>query len=403
MCLPPSKSISNRVLLITALSGGLSRVRNLSDCDDTKAMLDALNTMPPVVDVGASGTAMRFLTAYLCVRGGEHVITGTERMRHRPIRVLAEALGYLGADITYEGAEGYPPLRIKGGGIKGGRVEMRGDVSSQYISALLMIAPVLEGGIELTLTGDIISRPYIDLTLCVMRDFGADAEWTGNDTIRVEPHPYRQCDFSVESDWSAASYWYEAMALCPDDEAEIRLSGLSDGSRQGDSAVKYLFNLLGVKTIFKTKDEDCSCPVTIRHMAGRVSHIEYDFSNQPDMVPTLVVSCAMLGVPFRFSGLQSLRIKETDRIKALKTEMRKLGFVLRENGGGVLEWEGTRCRPVETPVIDTYDDHRMAMAFAPASLLLPRLGVNDPKVVSKSYPRFWGDLRAAGFKITEAD
>ena len=401
--LPASKSISNRALVMNALAGNKVMPDNLSDCDDTRVILDALRRMPETIDIGAAGTAMRFMTAYLAAVPGSHVLTGTERMKHRPIRALVDALRYIGADIEYEGEEGYPPLRINGRRLEGGVIEMPGDISSQYISALLMIGPVLERGLELRLTGEVVSRPYIDLTMCMMRDFGADAEWTDVDTITVRPKPYEPRPFFIESDWSAASYWYETLVLAEDGESEIRLDGLTDGSRQGDSAVKYLFSMLGVRTMFKTRERGVPTTVTLKRVEARPPRLDYDFVNQPDMVQTFVVCCALAGVPFRFTGLASLKIKETDRVEALKTEMKKLGYVVRETAAGELSWDGERCLRAENIVIDTYEDHRMAMAFAPAATVSPGLAINNPHVVSKSYPHFWDELRRAGFTITEAD
>lgn len=399
--LPASKSISNRALVMNALAGSKVMPDNLSDCDDTRVILDALSRMPETIDIGAAGTAMRFMTAYLAVTPGCHTLTGTERMKHRPIRALVDALRYIGADIAYEGEEGYPPLRINGRRLEGGRLEIPGDISSQYISALLMVGPVLERGLELRLTGEIISRPYIDLTLCMMRGFGADAEWTDVDTISVRPVPYGPRPFFIENDWSAASYWYETLVLARDGESEVRLDGLTDGSRQGDSAVKYLFSMLGVRTVFKTRERGVPTTVTLKRVEPVPPRLDYDFVNQPDMVQTFVVCCALAGVPFRFTGLASLKIKETDRVEALKTEMRKLGYVVRETAAGELSWDGERCQQADDLVIKTYEDHRMAMAFAPAATVFPGLRIDQPQVVSKSYPHFWDELRRAGFTITE--
>ena len=399
--LPASKSISNRALVMNALAGSKVMPDNLSDCDDTRVILDALRRMPETIDIGAAGTAMRFMTAYLAVTPGSHTLTGTERMKHRPIRALVDALRYIGADIAYEGEDGYPPLRINGRRLEGGRLEIPGDISSQYISALLMVGPVLERGLELRLTGEIISRPYIDLTLCMMRGFGADAEWTDVDTISVRPVPYGPRPFFIENDWSAASYWYETLVLARDGESEVRLDGLTDGSRQGDSAVKYLFSMLGVRTVFKTRERGVPTTVTLKRVEPVPPRLDYDFVNQPDMVQTFVVCCALAGVPFRFTGLASLKIKETDRVEALKTEMRKLGYVVRETAAGELSWDGERCQQADDLVIKTYEDHRMAMAFAPAATVFPGLKIDQPQVVSKSYPHFWDELRRAGFTITE--
>ena len=398
--LPASKSVSNRALIIYALSGGYKLPQNLSDCDDTEVIINAIRYMPEVIDIKAAGTAMRFMTAYLSVMRGIHVITGTERMKHRPIRVLVDALRKLGADIKYVNEEGFPPLRITGRKLTGGLLEIPGNVSSQFISALLMIGPVLEEGLELRLTGNIISRPYIDLTLWMMREFGADADWSAGDTISVKPQPYKNRDYVIENDWSGASYWYEMVALSSDRDATVQLSGLMDGSKQGDSVVKYIFSLLGVKTKFETSKKEGLQTVTLQRSGRCVPRLEYDFVNSPDLAQTVVVACCAKGVPFHFRGLSTLKIKETDRIEALKKELLKLGYVLKDFNGSELVWDGTRCNPLKQAVIDTYEDHRMALSFAPLSLQQP-IVINNPQVVTKSYPRFWDDLKSAGFEISE--
>lgn len=399
--LPASKSISNRVLVIHSLSGGNSTLHNLSDCDDTQVMINALRDMPEVIDIKAAGTAMRFMSAYLSVTEGEHVITGTERMKHRPIGVLVDALRRLGADIEYVGEQGYPPLRIRGKQLEGGTLEVPGNISSQYISALLMIGPALRNGLELRLTGDIISRPYIDLTLHVMHEFGCKIEWSSVDTISVKPQRYDDREYVVENDWSASSYWYEMLALSEDKESGVVLPGLRDASRQGDSVVRYLYSLLGVKTAFKNDDHGQNTKVALTRHFSALTRMDYDFINQPDLAQTFVVTCCALGIPFHFTGLASLKIKETDRIEALKTEMRKLGYVLRDVNDCELEWDGERCEAEDNPSIDTYEDHRMAMSFAPLAITLGCIRINNPEVVSKSYPNYWDDLRKAGFEITE--
>lgn len=401
--LPASKSISNRALVIHALSDGDTQPDNLSDCDDTEVIIKALNDKPDVIDIKAAGTAMRFMTALLAANDGEHTITGTERMKHRPIDILVDALRRLGADIEYLENDGFPPLRIKGHSLEGGSLEIKGDVSSQFISALLMIGPKMYHGLTLKLNGNIISRPYVDLTLCTMRDFGADAEWTDNDTIVVKPQPYKPTAYFIENDWSAASYWYEMMALTKDDEAEIKLEGLMDGSLQGDSVVKYLFSMLGVKTTFESRKRGTPTTVTLKRTGLVSARLDYDFINQPDLAQTFVVTCCLMGVPFHFTGLASLRIKETDRIEALKREMAKLGYTIDDGDGNELAWNGERQEAMEYPAIDTYEDHRMAMAFAPAAFIVPRLRINNPGVVTKSYPNFWNDLKKAGFRIEESD
>ena len=399
--LPASKSISNRALIIYALSDCCILPENLSDCDDTEVIIRALRNRPATIDIGAAGTAMRFTTAYLAATdSGEHVLTGTERMKHRPIKVLVDALRRLGANIEYEGAEGFPPLRIKGQRLEGGRLEIEGNISSQYISALLMIGPVLSKGLMLHLKGEIISRPYIDLTLWTMREFGADAEWSSVDTIEVKPKPYQARSYYIENDWSAASYWYEMVALSDDKEVEVHLQGLMDGSKQGDSSVRYIFSLLGVKTSFGSLKSGRPTKVTLRKNGHCVPRLEYDFVNSPDLAQTFVVTCCAMGVPFRFTGLQTLKIKETDRIKALKTEMAKLGYTLKSSNDCELSWDGQRSAFSSPVVIDTYDDHRMALAFAPLALQ-QSITIANPQVVTKSYPQFWSDLRDAGFVIQE--
>ncbi|MGP1595459.1 MAG: 3-phosphoshikimate 1-carboxyvinyltransferase [Prevotella denticola] len=401
--LPASKSISNRALIIHALTGGNVMPENLSDCDDTKVIIRALSHRPEVIDIKAAGTAMRFMTAYLSVTEGEHTITGTERMKHRPIGVLVDALRYLGAEIEYAGEKGFPPLRIRGRQLEGGRLEIPGNVSSQYISALLMIAPVLSKGLEMKLTGGIVSRPYIDLTLHLMHQFGVSAEWTDIDSITVKPQPYRQRPYTIENDWTAASYWYEILALTDELGSKVVLPGMLDGSRQGDSAVRYIFSLLGIKTAFADREADRLTDATLTRHSCMLNRMDYDFTNQPDLAQTLIATCPVLGIPFHFTGLGSLRIKETDRIEAMKTEMEKLGYILHADSGTELSWEGDRCEPAAQPVIDTYEDHRMAMSFAPLAIRLGRIGINHPEVVSKSYPHYWNDLRKAGFHIVQTD
>ena len=401
--LPASKSISNRALVINALSGSKEVPENLSDCDDTDVMVTALRDMPYEINIKAAGTAMRFTSALLSVtEGEEHIITGTDRMKHRPIEVLVNALRNLGADIEYAGEEGFPPLKIRGKKLAGGLLEIPGNVSSQYISALLMIGPRLTNGLTLHLTGDIISRPYIEMTICTMQEFGADVEWTDASTIRVKAGGYKERPFFIENDWSASSYWYEMAALMnkANTNANITLTGLMDGSRQGDSAIRYMFSVLGVKTAFATRKKLVPTNVALKAQKCTMPRFDFDFINQPDLAQTLVVCTALMGIPFRFTGLQTLRIKETDRIAALKKEMKKLGYVLDDSEEGVLSWDGTRCEPDAEPAIDTYEDHRMAMAFAPAAILFPGLIINNPEVVSKSYPKFWNDLEKAGFDLT---
>ena len=400
--MPASKSISNRALIIHALSCGDILPQNLSVCDDTEVIIDAMQRRPYEIDIKGAGTAMRFLTAFLATQPGEHVITGTDRMKQRPIGILVNALRYLGADIEYLGEEGYPPLRINGRTLEGGYIEVAGNISSQYISALLMIAPTLKNGLQLRITDGAISRPYIDLTLWMMREYGADADWSDADTITVNAKPYERHEYTIESDWSAAAYWYEMLALRGNDESEVRFKGLMDASRQGDSIVKYIFSLLGVKTKYSTVEGERFPTVSIKSHQCMLPRLDYDFSSVPDLAQPVVVTCALRGIPFRFTGLATLRIKETDRIEALKKELKKVGYVIYDENDNTLIWDGETCEPSFEP-IDTYEDHRMAMAFAPAAIKYPGLKINNPEVVSKSYPHYWEDLKKVGFEIIESE
>lgn len=409
--LPASKSISNRALIINALAKGKYTPQNLSDCDDTVVMVRALQAaVGDTIDIMAAGTAMRFLTAYLTVTPGSRILTGTERMQNRPIELLVNALRELGATIAYVEKEGYPPLHITGGTWNKGSICLPGHVSSQYISALLMIGPVLPEGLTITLEGNVISRPYIDLTLQLMRDFGAKSEWIDSNTLFVSPQPYQSVPYFVESDWSAASYWYQMVALAPQ-ESTIELPALFAQSYQGDSQVAQLFQALGVETTYHTPEnrkeqgvapkEEKNSGITLTKKGKAVERFEVNFINQPDLAQTFVVTCALLNIHFHFSGLQSLKIKETDRMAALIAEMKKLGYLITESEGSILSWEGERCPVATHCAIDTYEDHRMAMAFAPASLIVPHLIINEPHVVTKSYPNYWEDLTKAGFTITQ--
>lgn len=400
--LPASKSISNRALILHALARGTQELHNLSDCDDTRVMINALQGNPEHIDILAAGTAMRFLTAYLSVTPGTRIITGTQRMQQRPIRILVDALRELGADIEYVGNEGFPPLRITGRELQGDEISLAGNVSSQYISALLMIGAVLPKGLHLHLTGEIISRPYINLTLQLMRDFGARAEWVSDNSITVYPGGYRDVSFTVESDWSAASYWYQMLALSgsnkdkEEDNAqklppEVELFGLFAHSYQGDSRGAEIFSRLGVRTEYTGNG------VRLTKTDVTVERLTEDMVDIPDLAQTFVVTCCLMNIPFRFTGLQTLKIKETDRITALITELKKLGYVVRSEEDSILLWDGERCTAEDSPVISTYEDHRMAMAFAPASLVLPEVRIDEPQVVSKSYPAYWEDLAKAGF------
>ena len=393
--LPASKSISNRALTINSLSGSNIPPLNISDCDDTRVMCEWLQKKPMTVDIGAAGTAMRFSTALLAVMEGTHVITGSERMKNRPIAVLVDALRHLGAHIDYVEKFGFPPLEITGNpDIEGGRISLPGDISSQYISALLMIGPQLKSGLTLELTGNIVSRPYINMTLAIMKEFGACAGWTADNVIEVKNGGYSPREYSVENDWSAASYWYEMMALTDRQYAEIVLPNLFKESLQGDSKGAEIFRFLGVETAYTQEG------VVLRKSGLVADRLDFDFVEIPDLAQTFTVTCCMLGIPFHFKGLQSLKIKETDRINALKVEMRKLGYVLEDRNDSELIWEGLQCELEKDAAIDTYEDHRMAMAFAPAALKRDSILINNPDVVTKSYPNYWKNLQAVGFSLT---
>lgn len=391
--LPASKSISNRALILNAMTG-LPKgdfLQNLADCDDTLVMNKALTFDSNKIDIGAAGTSMRFLTAFLAGMEGEWEITGSERMQNRPIRLLVDALNSLGADITYLEQEGFPPLKIRGKKLKGGSISIDGGISSQYLSALMMAAPAMENGLTLTIEGTLISKPYFLMTLEMMRLWGVESTWDGT-TVVINPQRYVQIPFTVESDWSGASYWYEMLSLA--EEGSVFLKGLFRESLQGDSKVAEWFEQLGVHTEYLTDG------VRLTKTDVSLKKFEADLSDQPDLAQTLAMTCALNALPFRLTGLQSLKIKETDRLKALVDESAKLGFVFVASEDSILEWTGEICTMFAIP-IETYEDHRMAMAFAPAALAYGIILIKDPEVVSKSYPNFWNDLKTAQFHITE--
>jgi 3-phosphoshikimate 1-carboxyvinyltransferase len=384
--LPASKSISNRALILDALSYSPYDIENLSDCDDTNVLVDALDSNNTTFDIGAAGTSMRFLTAFLSKTVGEWIITGSERMKQRPIKLLVEALNYLGARIEYVEKEGFPPLRIFGSALTGGEIHLKGNVSSQYISALMMVAPCMQNGLKIVLDGKIISKPYIQMTMQMMNDYGIEVDFIDN-TIEIKSQSFTPVPYTVESDWSAASYWYEVLSLVGN--GGIFLKGLNKNSYQGDSKVADLFEQLGVMTSYL---ED---GVLLSPNDKSTTKMEYDFTNEPDLAQTFAVTCCMKGIPFKFSGLESLKIKETDRIAALINELSKIGYVVYEPNDSQLAWDGERCEAASKICIATYDDHRMAMAFAPVSLTTP-IEIENPHVVSKSYPGFWEDFDKIG-------
>ena len=396
--LPASKSESNRALIIRALAGG-GQLDNLSAANDTQLMQRLLaesagNGAAPL-DAEDAGTVMRFLTAYLALTGRPAVLTGTARMQERPIGVLVDALRELGARIEYIGQEGFPPLRLLGCAPQAGAddgqpptLRVRGDISSQYISALLMLGPTLPHGLRLRLTGQVASRPYLRLTLALMRHFGAAARDLGQ-VFDVLPQPYQPADYVVEADWSAASYAYALVALGAPG-SHLTLPGLRCHSWQGDQVIAQLMLSLGVQTEYLQN----GVRLTQTKLA---THLTHDFTDCPDLAQTVAVVAAAKRIPATLSGLSSLRIKETDRIAALQTELAKFGASMRETSEGIFKVD-TESFAVASQAISTYHDHRMAMAFAPLALLGP-LQVEAPAVVRKSFPGFWDELGQVGFEV----
>ncbi len=390
--LPSSKSISNRLLIIRALSNNQFDIVGLSDSDDTRVLRNGLRSTDDVIDIGHAGTSMRFLTAYFAAAGRAKTITGSERMKNRPIGDLVDALNQLGADIRYLEKSGYPPIRTSGNPLSGNSIEINGSVSSQFISAILLIAPALSGGLTVRIVGDSVSASYVNMTLELMKRAGVESN-RNESTIVIPSQPYRSKDIIVERDWSAASYWYETASLV--DDFEILLEGVSRDSLQGDSVTSQIFESLGVHTEYSDAGA-----LLVKTKTDR-SFRDIDFIEAPDLVQTMAVTMCLKNIPFRFDGVKTLRVKETDRIAALQNELSKLGYVIEETSPGMIEWKGTHTKPAENIRISTYHDHRMAMAFAPAGIVFPGLAIEDPGVVSKSYPNFWNDLKRVGFTIGE--
>jgi len=392
--LPSSKSIANRALIIHALSYSPYPIENLSDSDDTRVMEQVFNSNSNQFDIGHAGTAMRFLTAFLSQIVGEWTITGSNRMKQRPIGILVDALTKLGARIEYIENEGFPPLKIYGSHLKGCVLELDGSISSQYISALLMIAPTIEDGLTLRLKNKTTSRPYIEMTLKLMEQFGVQHVWKGNE-ICISEQKYTARPFSVEADWSGASYWYEMAVMA--DEVDLELIGLHTQSLQGDAIIAQWFEQLGIQTIAT----EIGSRLT-KNGQPLPKFLQLNFIENPDVAQTFAVVCMMKQIPFHFTGLETLKIKETDRIAALQNELAKFGAQLTEPTPGELKWDGTFSQDKHLlPEIETYHDHRMALAFAPACLLSSQIAIIDPMVVTKSYPGYWEDLIKVGFKVEE--
>ncbi|MCB9033056.1 MAG: 3-phosphoshikimate 1-carboxyvinyltransferase [Chitinophagales bacterium] len=388
-----SKSIANRALIIQALCKDDFVIQNLSNADDTLVLQQLLNSNDTILDAGAGGTTFRFLTAFLALQEGRTVVlTGSERMQQRPIKILVDALNSLGADISYTNNTGFPPLRITGKKLSGGKIILPADISSQYISAILMIAPLLENGLTMQLEGEIVSIPYIEMTLRLMNYFGITTNFEGN-TINVEQGNYIAKDFFVEGDWSAASYFYAITSLA--EAAEITLHGLTNQQIQGDSIIARIGEQFNIKTTYNI---DNSITI-VKGIENNVDYFEYDFIRCPDLAQTVMAMCAGNCIDATFKGLQTLKIKETDRVAAMNTELFDLGFATIEQQD-TNEWTLENCTPqvYNQHEINTYEDHRMAMALAPLALKIGTLTIKESGVVSKSYPNFWNDLNILGFE-----
>lgn len=388
-----SKSESNRLLLLQALYSNI-QIENLSNSDDTRVMSQALSSTSNIVDVHHAGTAMRFLTAYFAFqKGREVVLTGSDRMKERPIKILVDALRELGADISYLETEGFPPLKINGKNPTKNKVTLQANVSSQYISALLLIAPKLENGLELTLEGNITSVPYIKMTLRLLEELGIETTFK-DQTIKVKQQSVINNQIAtVESDWSSASYFYSIIALSKVG-TKITLSSYKAHSLQGDAVLADIYLQFGVKTTFKTN----RLVLQKVEMLNKLSLIELDLSNSPDIAQTITVTCFALGLECLLTGLHTLKIKETDRLLALKTEIEKLGGMVTITTNSLHLKVSNNLK--SQVAIATYNDHRMAMAFAPLALKTSLI-INDAEVVSKSYPGFWNDLKTIGFQISQ--
>ncbi len=401
--LPASKSFANRLLIMQSFNQSMT-IDNLSDANDTVLLQKLIkimqhrsnkNTEAVVLDAGPAGTVYRFLTARLAIEPGTWILTGSERMKERPVKLLTDALITLGADIQYAGKEGYPPLIIKGKKLKGGAVSINAGVSSQYISALMMIAPALENGLQLTLEGTIGSLPYIEMTARLMEQAGIIIQRHKN-SYHIAPQQYASAHLTIEPDWSASSYWFQIASL--NHGAEILLKDLAPNSLQGDSAVRVLFENIGVTSQFTGKG------LLLKNTPDKAKKFTADFTDIPDLAQTFAITMAAKGIQAQLKGLRSLRIKETDRITAIINELATMGYQAIERENYILEIpQQTRnlFNQYATPFIHTYHDHRMAMCFAPLSLTGTTLQIENPTVVKKSYPKYWDHLKQAGFTVEE--
>ncbi|WP_442794962.1 3-phosphoshikimate 1-carboxyvinyltransferase [Pelobium manganitolerans] len=390
-----SKSESNRALILAALSNGKVKINNLSIAADTVTLNHIINQQiknnQTVVDVGPAGTAMRFLTAYLALRGKAVEITGTERMKQRPIGILVDALRDLGAAISYKEKDGYPPILVDGKfEQKTNHIAVPGNISSQFLTALLLIGSSLPQGLELEIVNELTSKPYVDMSLAMLAQCGISYAWNGQ-TITIEAQEFADSTLTIEPDWSAASYWYSVVALS--ENTKVNLPNLRENSLQGDSAIAEIMALFGVKTTYTTQG------ITIEKAGGEINPQLLDFKKCPDLAQTVVVCAAALGKEFSFTGLETLKIKETDRILALQTELAKLGVTFLETEAGVYQLNCEKLLFPKSMDVATYEDHRMAMAFAPLALRIDELVVEEAMVVEKSYPHFWEDLEKIGIEV----
>ncbi|NOX87117.1 MAG: 3-phosphoshikimate 1-carboxyvinyltransferase [Chlorobi bacterium] len=395
-----SKSISNRLLIMAFLAGKNVHFKNLSVADDTRLLARSLkqiricgsSQIPMIIDARNAGTFFRFLTAVLVTQKGLWHLTGSQRMTERPVGHLVDALRELGADIRYCSKEGYPPVNIRGCKLKKGEVDIDASVSSQFISALMLIGPCMSGGLQISLHGKKVSFPYVEMTRRLMNEFGIECRSSAHE-ITVPYGFYEPREMYVEPDWSSASYWYQMVALS--DEAEIALPGFKKESVQGDRVCAGIFDKLGVETEYRRNG------IILRKKENTEGELSLDLSGSPDLVPAVMVTCAAKKIPATFKGVGHLRFKESDRIESLSRELAKMGAKVTATGGTVRMTPGNELPGTGKIVFETYKDHRLAMALAPLVLELGQLTIEDPDVVEKSYPAFWKDIRNIGLCTVE--